>query len=81
MPSLNRRFVAVATMPRPGAFAEPRQANRIRADYREMPGLALTIDQAARLWQMERELAGTVLRQLIREGFLREALDHRFVRA
>jgi hypothetical protein len=54
---------------------------RIRSEYDEMPGLSLTPAQAARLWQVEREMAASVLSNLTLEGFLRETSAHRFVRA
>jgi hypothetical protein len=43
---------------------------RIRGEYREMPGLRLTLAQACRLWHMDGPTCETVLEQLVREGFL-----------
>ena len=43
---------------------------RIRGEYREMPGLRLTIAQACRLWQVDVSTCETVLQQLVREAFL-----------
>ena len=43
---------------------------RIRADYREMPGLRLTLPQAARLFSLELTGCERVFDALVREGFL-----------
>lgn len=51
------------------------------ADYREMPGLSLTVPQAALLWHLDREMAEGVMHLLVCQGFLRENDRHRFVRA
>jgi hypothetical protein len=44
---------------------------RIRAEYLEMPGLRLTLDQARRLCGVEQALCQMVLDALVDEGFLR----------
>jgi len=46
--------------------------DRIGGEYREMPGLQLTIAQACRLWQIDQPTCKTVLEQLIHEDFLRQ---------
>jgi hypothetical protein len=46
-----------------------------------MPGLSLTIEQAARLWRLERPLAAAVLEHLTCEGFLRKTASDTYVRA
>ncbi|HXI32049.1 MAG TPA: hypothetical protein VNG89_26605 [Vicinamibacterales bacterium] len=43
---------------------------RVRAEYLEMPGLHLTIDQVQRLCGIERRLCATVLDGLVEERFL-----------
>jgi hypothetical protein len=43
---------------------------RIRGEYQEMPGLHLTLAQAARLWHEHADVCRTVLDQLVAEGFL-----------
>jgi len=48
-----------------------RLARRIRAEFLEMPGLCLTIEQAQRLWSLERRKCEAVLRSLIDARFLR----------
>ena len=45
--------------------------DRIRGEYREMPGLRLTLDQACRLWHVDRLTCQALLDQLVREDFLR----------
>jgi DNA-binding IclR family transcriptional regulator len=42
----------------------------VKAEYREMPGLNLTFDQAKRLWGLEQQLCHRVLDSLIAQGFL-----------
>lgn len=44
--------------------------SRIRGEYREMPGLRLTIEQACRLWQIESPTCLVLLEQLVHEGTL-----------
>jgi hypothetical protein len=43
---------------------------RIRGEYREMPGLRLTVSQASRLWNVERDLCLRALESLTQTGFL-----------
>ncbi|HJZ72062.1 MAG TPA: hypothetical protein VKE51_09980 [Vicinamibacterales bacterium] len=43
---------------------------RVRAEYLEMPGLHLTIDQVQRLCGIERRTCTTVLEGLVEERFL-----------
>jgi hypothetical protein len=43
---------------------------RIRAEYLEMPGLRLTLEQAQRLGGLERALCKTVLDALVDDKFL-----------
>jgi hypothetical protein len=52
---------------------------RIRAEYREMPGLRLTLVQACRLWQVDAATCTRVLRALIEEGFLIGRQDGTFI--
>lgn len=54
--------------------------HRIRAEYHEMPGLRLTLAQAARLFNLERTHCAEVLSVLVKNGALwtngREFLAH-----
>jgi hypothetical protein len=43
---------------------------RLRAEFLEMPGLRLTVDQVHRLCGVERRLCSDVLDVLVREQFL-----------
>jgi Fic family protein len=54
---------------------------RIRAEYREMPGLQLTFAQARALWQLDTQTCSAVLQMLLDEGFLVRTSDGRFVAA
>ena len=44
---------------------------RVRAEFLEMPGLCLTIDQARRLWGLELRTCEALLQSLIDSRFLR----------
>lgn len=55
-------------------------ADRIRAEYREMPGLSLTCEQAARLLGLDCHLAATALDELQRGAFLTRTSKGQFVR-
>jgi Fic family protein len=44
---------------------------RVRAEYLKMPGLSLTLSQAARLWGLTASHSTRVLSVLVESGFLR----------
>ena len=48
-----------------------RIVRRIRAEFLEMPGLCLTIEQAQRLWCLEQRTCEALLNSLIDSRFLR----------
>jgi hypothetical protein len=52
---------------------------RIRSEYREMPGLRLTLSQAAHMWQLDVRACEAVLLALVEEGFLARTEDGAFV--
>ena len=52
---------------------------RVRGEYREMPGMQLTIAQATRLWQLDRRACEAVLTRLVDEGFLMQTSSGVFV--
>jgi hypothetical protein len=54
---------------------------RIRSEYREMPGLALTLAQARRLWHLDEAICTQVFDALIDSGFLRRTWRGTFVLA
>jgi len=45
---------------------------RVEGEYREMPGLILTVSQAERLWGLERATCAVVLATLIKRQVLRQ---------
>ncbi|MGH9258016.1 MAG: hypothetical protein ACRD3C_25935 [Vicinamibacterales bacterium] len=60
-------------------YADRAIGARIRAEYHEMPGLRLTVSQAARLFNLEMTYCARVLDELVKSGELwtngREFLD------
>jgi len=44
---------------------------RIRAEFREMPGLRLTPDEATKLWGLEHNTCRAVIDALVATAFLR----------
>jgi Fic family protein len=56
-------------------------ARRIVAEYLEMPGLALTVAQAQRLWGCDRATCRQVTDMLVAKGVLRWTREGRLVRS
>lgn len=54
---------------------------RVRGEYREMPGMRLTLDQAMRLWMLDRQTCSNVLSSLVDARFLRRDRQGRYARA
>lgn len=54
---------------------------RVRGEFREMPGLTLTLAQAGRLWSLDPSTCNEVLGQLVEAGFLCRRPDGAFCRA
>ena len=52
---------------------------RVLGEYREMPGLALTLVQAQRLWGMEAAMARQVIEALVSSGALQWSRDGRLI--
>jgi hypothetical protein len=50
---------------------DERVVSRIRAEFLEMPGLCLTVEQAQRLWSLEPRRCEALLMSLIDSRFLR----------
>ena len=57
----------------------PQLLNRIRSEYREMPGLRLTLLQARRLWGLDILTCSAALSVLEASGFLSTTRDGAFV--
>jgi DNA-binding IclR family transcriptional regulator len=53
---------------------------RIRAEYLEMPGLSLTLQQGQRLWGVDRSELEPLLRRLVEAGFLARLGDRYVLR-
>jgi hypothetical protein len=53
---------------------------RVEAEYREMPGLRLTLPQAARLWSLDPGTCERVLTKLIDRRILKMARNGTYVR-
>jgi len=53
---------------------------RVEGEYREMPGLRLTVDQARRLWGLDRATCDRLLQALVDRQFLWRLLDDSYVR-
>ena len=49
----------------------PALVSRIRSEFLEMPGLQLTLAQAARLWDLEPRACRDVIEALVDSAFLR----------
>ena len=60
---------------------EDAMATRVRGEYREMPGMRLTIDQAMRLWMLDRQTCSDVLSSLVAARFLEQDRHGQFVMA
>jgi hypothetical protein len=58
-----------------------RLLDRVRAEYREMPGLRLTLAQASRLWGLDRTTCAGLLDVLVRSGFLSRTTDGCYLRS
>jgi hypothetical protein len=56
-------------------------AERVRGEFREMPGLTLTLAQARKLWSLDAATCTDVLSYLVNVGFLCRKADGAFSRA
>lgn len=54
---------------------------RVRSEFREMPGMRLTLDQAMRLWDLDRPTCCMVLGSLVASHFLHQDPYGRYGRA
>lgn len=55
--------------------------DRVRGEYREMPGLALTERQAQRLWGLDSDACRALFEALLQTGFLRRTTQGGYIRA
>jgi hypothetical protein len=70
----------VTTFP-PRSAALGALLQRVREEYREMPGLKLTKPQATRLFGVAPSVCAAMLRALVMENFLTRVGDGAFVRS
>lgn len=61
--------------------AEDVLVRRVRGEYREMPGLRLTLEQAMKMWTLDRDTCSTVLRSLVASHYLALDANGRYARA
>jgi hypothetical protein len=66
--------------------AKPHAASRlndlialVRSEYREMPGLSLTLEQAQRLWSLDRPTCVMLFDRLVQMRVLRATTRGRYV--
>jgi hypothetical protein len=64
-----------------GSFADDPLLQRIRSEFHEMPGLCLTLPQAARLWNLDAQISQAALHALVNGGFLTRTDDGRYMAA
>jgi len=88
--AMRRRDNALDIAPRPlsiptlnyrRASASPGHGDiesRVRCEFVEMRGFSPTVQQAARLFQINPDECGRLLTRLVQEGFLRQTPDGRF---
>ena len=53
--------------------------SQIKGEYREMPGLCVTLSQACRLWHLDKDTCDHVLHQLVQDHYLRQTPKGLFV--
>lgn len=63
-----------------GLARDARLVERVQGEYQEMPGLALTIEQACRLWGCDEPAARRVAAVFVEAGVLRWTHDGRWIR-
>jgi hypothetical protein len=51
---------------------------RVRGEYREMPGMRLTVDQAMRLWMLDRTICAKLFDSLVAAHFLERDANGRY---
>jgi hypothetical protein len=82
MPEVQITTMANAQTPFvPDPMAAVDLQSRVRGEFREMPGMRLTFEQATRLWALDRRTCAAVLEQLIAAGFLSRDDGGRYHRA
>lgn len=54
---------------------------RVRGEFRQIPSLRLTLEQAMRLWDLDRPTCCRVLERLVASRFLKQDVNGRYARA
>lgn len=62
-------------------FHEDAVRRRVRNEFREMPAMRLTLDQAMRLWDLDRPTCCAMLESLVASHFLQQDRNGRFAKA
>ena len=63
------------------SHADDALLRRIRGEYREMPAMRLTEDQAMRLWALDRPTCHRALESLVASHYLEQDHSGRFAKA
>jgi hypothetical protein len=50
----------------------------IREEFEEAPGLRISVEEAARFWDLDEETCAQVLARLLSAGFLAKGVDDRY---
>lgn len=59
-------------------FDQLQVLHRVRGEFREMPGMRLTLEQAMRLWSLNRETCVSVLEELMASRFIQRDINGRY---
>ncbi len=78
--SIPRPQALKASIDRRNLAARSSLTDRIRGEFREMPGISLTPEQASRLFGVPPEVGSRILQQLVAEGVLARSADGRYRR-
>ena len=62
-------------------FHEDAVRRRVRTEFRKMPAMRLTLDQAMRLWDLDRPTCCSVLESLVVSHFLQRDRNGRYAKA
>lgn len=73
------REICAATIFQPSL--EDGLLQRVRGEFHEMPGMRLTVEQAMRLWDLDRPTCIGVLCSLVTARFLERDQNGRYTRA
>ena len=75
---MNAQTHRLCTVHIPRPFDHLQIQSRVRAEFAEMPGMRVTLEQAMRLWSLNRETCESVIGELIASRFLQRDLHGRY---